>query len=72
MKYWYIAFVAVVLWFTVNLVNNGAVSSYELIGFDASGNVVGSKTVHMNSMTPPERLPVTKSYRPIKPIKILD
>jgi len=72
MKYWYVAFAFVVIWFTVNLVNSSAVSSYELVGYDNKGNVVGRKVVNTDSMTPPERLPVAKAYRPIKPIKFLD
>jgi len=72
MRYWYMAFAVVVIWFTVNLVNNGAVSEYKLTGYDSNGTVIGTKTVRADSMTPPERLPITKAYEPIKPIKFLN
>lgn len=69
MKYWYVAFVLVISWFVINLVNNSAVSRYKLTAYDNSGKVIGSKEVRADSMTRPERLPVTKSYEPVKPIK---
>jgi len=72
MRYWYIAFAVVIIWFTVNMVNNGAVSSYELTAYDNAGNVVGTKVVNGDTMSAPERLPITKSYKPLKPIGILD
>lgn len=72
MKFWYVAFVLVMGWFVLGLVNRMAVSSYELTGYDSNGNVVGTKIVDMNTMTNPDRLPVTKSYKPIKPVKFLD
>lgn len=72
MFYWYAAFVVVVGWFALNLVNNSAVSSYEITAYDTDGKALASQIVHADSMTPPERLPITKAYRPIKPVKFLD
>jgi len=71
MKYWYAAFAVVMLWFLLNLFNNGAVSSYKLTAYSTDGSVIGSKIVRADSMTAPERLPVSKSYEPIKPVKFL-
>lgn len=72
MPYWYGAFVLVVGWFVINLFNNASVSRYELTAYDNAGNALGSKIVDARTMTPPEKLPVTKSYKPVKPVKFLD
>jgi len=72
MKYWYVAFAVVMLWFILNLLNNAAVSRYELTAYDSDGNVIGSTEVQSGTMAPPERLPITKSYKPYKPVKFLD
>jgi hypothetical protein len=72
MKYWYIAFVLVIGWFTIHLVNNGAVNKYELTIYDSNGKIVEKKIVDGRTMPRPERLAITKSYKPIKPIKFLD
>jgi uncharacterized protein YuzE len=72
MRYWYIAFAVVIIWFTINLVNNSAVREYELTAYDTNGKVIGTKAVNANTMTAPERLPISKSYKPKKPIKFLD
>ena len=72
MPWWYGAFAVVMLWFLLNMVNNSAVTTYELTAYDSSGKVVGTKTVNGNTMTAPERLPVTKEYRPVKPVKFLN
>jgi hypothetical protein len=72
MRYWYVAFAAVMIWFIVNLLNNSAVSKYEFTAFDSEGNVLGKTIVQRGSMVDPERLPVTKAYKPIKPIGFLD
>lgn len=72
MRYWYIAFAVVVIWFTVNLVNNSAVREFQLTAYDANGKVIGEKTVRADTMTPPERLPISKSYSPKKPIGFLN
>ena len=72
MKYWYVAFALVMIWFVINLLNNSVVSRYHLTAYDSSGKVVGSKEVRADSMSRPERLPISKSYEPIKPIKFLN
>jgi len=72
MPWWYGAFAIVLIWFAVNLVNNSSVSRYELTAYDNAGNVIGSKTVGAQTMTPPEKLPVPKSYKPVKSIGFLD
>jgi len=72
MPYWYVAFVLVVGWFVINLVNKGAVSKYEITLYSDDGKAVGTKVIERATMPRPERLPVAKSYKPIKPIKFLD
>lgn len=72
MPYWYAAFAVIMIWFILNLVNNSSVSRYELTAYDANGKELGSKTVMAETMTPPERLPVTKAYKPVKPVKFLN
>jgi len=72
MRYWYAAFAIVIIWFTINMVNNSAVRSYELTGYDQNGNKLGSQIVNADTMTAPERLPITKAYKPLKPIGFLD
>lgn len=72
MKYWYVAFVVVMGWFVLNLANSIAVSSYELTAYDQNGRALGSEIVHRDTMSKPERLPITKAYRPVKPIKFLN
>lgn len=72
MKYWYVAFVVVLGWFILIMVNNSAVSKYKLTAYDSNGKVLGTQIVHRQAMAPPESLPVTKSYTPLKPIGFLD
>jgi len=70
LKYWYIAFFIVIGYMFLLMANNGAVSQYELTIYDEQGKVVETKIMDRNNWQAPESLPVTKSYRPIKPLDI--
>jgi hypothetical protein len=71
MKYWYVAFVISIGWLVATLANNGSVSQYELTIYDNEGNAVKTEIVDKYRMKQPETLPVTKSYKPIKPVSFL-
>ncbi|MGE4318695.1 MAG: hypothetical protein AB7E96_07280 [Deferribacterales bacterium] len=71
MPYWYVAFALVMGWFLLNLFNNSSVQRYELTAYDTDGKVIDSMEVSASTMSQPESLPITKAYRPIKPVKFL-
>ncbi|MGE4496843.1 MAG: hypothetical protein AB7E48_03110 [Deferribacterales bacterium] len=71
MKYWYVAFIISMAWLVASLVNNAAVSQYELTLYDNEGKVIETKIVDKYRLQTPESLPVTKSYKPIKPVSFL-
>lgn len=71
MKYWYVAFIISMAWLVGSLVNSSAVSKYELTFYDNEGNIIKTEIVDRSRFQAPETLPVTKSYKPIKPLSFL-
>lgn len=73
MKYWYVAFIISMAWLVAALVNSAAVSQFELTVYDNEGRVVETRIVNRSDaeLRSPENLPVTKSYKPIKPVSFL-
>lgn len=68
LKFWYAAFAVTLIWFALTMFNNGGVKKYELTIFNAKGEVVRTMVMDRTNWKIPETLPMTKVYRPIKPI----
>jgi hypothetical protein len=70
LKVWYVACVITVAIMVFNFVRLNRVQDFELTVFDSGGNVVSVETVHLTNdyekMALYSRLPVTKSFKPIK------
>lgn len=73
MKYWYVAFIISMAGLVAVLINSASVTQFELTIYDNEGRVVETRIVDKDDveLRSPENLPVTKSYKPLKPVSFL-
>ena len=69
MKYWYIAFVVVLICMAVSVVNDRSVSSYTLYIYNPDGSLQSTETIVPGYYeSERQHLPVSKMFVPNKPL----
>ena len=68
LKYWYAALFVVIAWIVIVTFNNRNVNKFEVTIYNSNGEVVEKRIIDRYNWVSPEKLPVTKTYRPIKPL----